>query len=114
MARVAFGPGDDLFLEGEDGAGEAHDADGQAGDEAGDEVGPEEDFAEEFHGRMELEKDGKWSREGSEGGEGGRFDLVYRGGAEGAEMKAEGERLRERGKRKKRSHISAHWRRRLW
>jgi hypothetical protein len=49
LAGVAFGPGDELFLEGEDGAGEAHDRDGEAGDEAGDEVEPEEGFAEGCH-----------------------------------------------------------------
>ena len=45
LAGVTFGPRDELFLEGEDGAGEAQDRDHQAGDEPGDEVDPEHGLA---------------------------------------------------------------------
>ena len=56
LAGVTFGPRDELFLEGEDGAGEAHDCDDEAGDEPGDEVDPEHGLAKHGTSGREWEK----------------------------------------------------------
>lgn len=56
VAGVAFGPCDELFLEGEDGAGEAHDCNDEAGDEPGDEVDPEHGLAKHGTSGRDEEK----------------------------------------------------------
>jgi hypothetical protein len=52
-AGIAFGPGDELFLEGEGGAGETQEADQGAADEAGGEVEPKENGAKRHEKRRE-------------------------------------------------------------
>ena len=56
LAGVAFGPCDELLLEGEDGAGEAHDCNDEAGDEPGDEVDPEHGLAKHGTSGRDEEK----------------------------------------------------------